>query len=286
MLAGLAGLRDSGQGSSQRGPVTVMVSRDFGSTPVSTAVVGHGAAGDSALAVLGRRFRVAGGPGRERRTRSTACPPATTAGRSSSTVSPPVPASRVYGGERLWWDLHPPRASARAVVGAFPEPFLHGRWGQRLPTTVACGSVWRAPAAAWPPRCRARACPAASQLLGGWLRARTRSPSRSRHGASCAGRSWRPCSQRGPATSGVYARLCRRWLARATRFERRRKRALHWPPRGLIAAIAQGPAAPTWLVLGTDAKSLLAAADALRGHSTEGRFALALSGGHYLPMPR
>ncbi len=48
----------------------------------------------------------------------------------------------VHRGDRIWWDLHDWSAtdSVPAVVGSFPEPFLHGTAGRRLPTTLACAS--------------------------------------------------------------------------------------------------------------------------------------------------
>ena len=48
----------------------------------------------------------------------------------------------VHHGDRIWWDLHDWRAtdSIPAVVGSFPEPFVHGVGGKRLPTTLECGS--------------------------------------------------------------------------------------------------------------------------------------------------
>ena len=48
----------------------------------------------------------------------------------------------VHRGDRIWWDLHDWIAplSSPAVVGSFPEPFLHGVGGKRLPTTIECAA--------------------------------------------------------------------------------------------------------------------------------------------------
>lgn len=45
-------------------------------------------------------------------------------------------------GEIIWWDYHPWKLSQGipAVVGCFPEPFLHGFRGQVKKTTIMCGS--------------------------------------------------------------------------------------------------------------------------------------------------
>lgn len=44
-------------------------------------------------------------------------------------------------GDRIWWDYHDWSATLRipAVVGSFPEPFLHGQDGKRFPVRVDCG---------------------------------------------------------------------------------------------------------------------------------------------------
>ncbi|MGH2840910.1 MAG: DUF4430 domain-containing protein [Solirubrobacteraceae bacterium] len=46
----------------------------------------------------------------------------------------------VHGGDRIWWDHHDWGATQdiRAVVGAFPEPFLSGTDGKRLPVRLDC----------------------------------------------------------------------------------------------------------------------------------------------------
>src|SRR5215211_8237825 len=49
-------------------------------------------------------------------------------------------ATRLHPGDRVWWDRHDWGAAQRvpAVVGSFPEPFLHGIGGRRLPVRVEC----------------------------------------------------------------------------------------------------------------------------------------------------
>jgi hypothetical protein len=45
---------------------------------------------------------------------------------------------RLHAGDVLWWDFRAWREEMRApvVVGAFPEPFLHGHGGERRPAAV------------------------------------------------------------------------------------------------------------------------------------------------------
>lgn len=48
--------------------------------------------------------------------------------------------AKVRPGDRIWLDLPPKEltASIPTVVGSFPEPFLHGVAGKRIPTRVEC----------------------------------------------------------------------------------------------------------------------------------------------------
>ena len=56
-------------------------------------------------------------------------------------------ATRLHGGDRVWWDRHDWSAAMRvpAVVGSFPEPFAHGIDGKRLPVRVECADPGSAP---------------------------------------------------------------------------------------------------------------------------------------------
>jgi hypothetical protein len=46
----------------------------------------------------------------------------------------------VAGSDRVWWDYRDWSAAMRvpAVVGSFPEPFLHGAEGKRFPVRIDC----------------------------------------------------------------------------------------------------------------------------------------------------
>jgi hypothetical protein len=50
---------------------------------------------------------------------------------------------RLHDGDVVWWDLRAWRDEMRApvVVGAFPEPFLHGYGGERRPAVVRYASA-------------------------------------------------------------------------------------------------------------------------------------------------
>jgi hypothetical protein len=49
-------------------------------------------------------------------------------------------ATTVHPGDHVWWDLHDWSQTEQvpAVVGSFPEPFLNGLEGKRLPVRIEC----------------------------------------------------------------------------------------------------------------------------------------------------
>ena len=51
--------------------------------------------------------------------------------------------TKVHPGDRIWWDHHDwsQTQDVPAVVGSFPEPFLNGVDGKRLPVRVECAEV-------------------------------------------------------------------------------------------------------------------------------------------------
>src|SRR5271167_2888766 len=52
-------------------------------------------------------------------------------------------ATNVHPGDHIWWDHHDwsQTDDVPAVVGSFPEPFLNGIAGKRLPVRVECESA-------------------------------------------------------------------------------------------------------------------------------------------------
>lgn len=193
----------------------------------------------------------------------------------------------VHRGDRIWWDLHDPSAtySVPAVVGSFPEPFVHGIGGKRLPTTVECAPGLGAACARVSTALSSAGVPAASQLLG------------TGSGTDTLGvvvGTWRELEsevgaalvEHGPSASGVYARFSGPGGQSLQLLGRKGQvvRALH-AGAGLIAAISDRSSEPTWLVTGTDAAGVLAAARALTPARLRQRFALAVQGSADLPLP-
>ncbi len=272
------------QGSSQRGPVAVTVTKNYGREHVASGPVTLPSSGGSAYSVTGRRFKVAGGPGSV----SSIAGTATGAGRRWFLYIDGVaarPRARVYAGERVWWDLHASGARAQAVVGSFPQPFLLGQGGQRLPTTVACGRGVATACKRVTSTLTRLGVPVASQLLGAGS---------GQDSLTVEVAPWQQLTgqvvalllAKGPALSGVYARFDGGGTSLELLDDAGASAGALGHSSGLIAAIAQGGGPPTWLITGTDAEGVVAAADALDAARLRDRFALAVSGGRYLPVPR
>ncbi len=129
------------------------------------------------------------------------------------------PSSTCAGGDRVWWDYRDWTQAMRvpAVVGAWPEPFVHGFDGERWPASVECGGR-RAPAAEVAVGCEDAGAELAarSRRRGRWAAAGQR-PGRARPGRALGGDQARPGGAPGGARSGPQ----------------RGVRRLHpgWPPR-------------------------------------------------------
>jgi len=193
----------------------------------------------------------------------------------------------VHRGDQIWWDLHDWRAtnSIPAVVGSFPEPFLHGIGGKRYPTTVECaanvGRACRRVTAAL----NAAHVPVASQLIGTGsgpdttgVVVGTWSEVQGEVAASLVAH--------GPGASGIYARFAGPGgrsldlLDPAARVVRTLGAGA-----GLIAATADSTSAPTWLITGTDVAGVSAAASALSQSALHDHFALAVQGSQRWALP-
>jgi hypothetical protein len=193
----------------------------------------------------------------------------------------------VHRGDRIWWDLHDWTAtdSVPAVVGSFPEPFVHGVKGRRLPTTLECAPDVPDACQRVASELKAVGVPVATQLLG------TGSGTDSL--AVLVG-TWSELHgtfagiliDHGPSASGVYARFNGAGGNSLELLDPQGR-----PVRsigagaGLVAATAQGSSSPTWLVTGADVAGVSAAADALTPKRLSHHFALAVQGNTDLPVP-
>jgi Domain of unknown function (DUF4430) len=272
------------------GNVGVTVTRDFGTSQLARTTQAHVPGSETVMRMLQRHFRV------QTRYGGGFVQSIDGASGSASHVdwffyvngvegSQGSALTAVHRGDRIWWDLHDWSAtdSIPAVVGSFPEPFLHGVGGKRLPTVIECAPDAGEACRRVSSELSSLGVPVATQLIG------------TGSGTDSLGvvvGTWRDIRaelvatllNHGPASSGVYARFSKGGVLELLNPHGQVARRL--PTRaGLIAATAQGSAEPTWLVTGTDPAGVSAAAAAFTPHSLRDRFALAIAAGAQLPLP-
>jgi hypothetical protein len=194
---------------------------------------------------------------------------------------------QVLPGDRIWWDYRYWQAAYRvpAVVGSWPEPFLHGEGGEAPPTVIQCFTA------------RADCEQVSGALTDAGVDARLKEPAepRSEPGslrllvgpweevrADPAARA----IESGPGRSGVYATIgdCRGELVLTVEDDHGGP-ALHLDDAGLIAAVRRGQDQPTWVVTGTDAPAAGVAAAALGSGVLRDRYAVAFGDGQVQPVP-
>jgi hypothetical protein len=194
-------------------------------------------------------------------------------------------ATNVNPGDHIWWDRHDwsQTEDVPAVVGSFPEPFLNGVAGKRLPVRVECSEASGRACAVVTARLREAGVPAAVSALGAGggetLRVLVGAWARVRAEPTIA------AIEAGPRASGVYARVSRAGssitLLNADGLPVRTLSA----GAGLIAATRQGEEAPVWVVTGTDQAGIEGAARAFDRGSLERSFAVATIAGQALAVP-
>jgi hypothetical protein len=189
-------------------------------------------------------------------------------------------------GDQVWWDLHDWSATDEipAVVGSFPEPFQHGIAGKRLPTTLECGSGVSAACKLVETALDHAGVPVASQyigtgsgpdtlgvVVGTWAELRAE---------VAAG-----LIDNGPSASGVYAKFADGGRSLELLNPKGAVARTLGAGTGLVAATADSQSAPTWLITGTDAAGVVAAARALNAHTLHDHFAVAVQGATDVPLP-
>jgi len=193
----------------------------------------------------------------------------------------------VHKGDRVWWDLHDWSAtdSIPAVVGSFPEPFVHGIDGRRYPTTLECASDATAACQTVSSRLDAIGVKVASQALGAGgsgtdslaVVVGTWRDVRSEFAASLI--------EAGPGSSGIYAKFGGGGSTLELLNPRGQVVRTLGAGAGLVAATGNNSTAPVWLVTGTNGAGVSAAAAALTAARLDGHFALAVKGNDDLPVP-
>jgi hypothetical protein len=188
-------------------------------------------------------------------------------------------------GDRVWWDHHDWSTAMRApaVVGSWPEPFVHGFEGTGYATEVVCRG-----AEGLCSEVRLQLEEAGATLTGE-VEAAAREEARVVVGPWDAVRSDPVAGllRGGPQRSGVYATFA--GSAPSTGLvlldQRGRVAETLGIGSGLVAALRPGEDPPTWVITGTDAPGTAAAADLL-GEPLAHRFALAtVENGPEIPVP-
>jgi hypothetical protein len=284
-----------GAGESEGGSVSLTVTRDFGTRRVGADSRGGIPGGETVMRLLQRKFdvetRYGGGfvqtingvaGGRE-------------AGRpvdwfyyvNGVLADDGAAAHKIRPGDRVWWDRHDWSATmdVRAVVGAFPEPFLSGEDGKRLPVRLDCGSD------------ASDACDeVARRLTAAGVKVAGRSAAGSFGGEGLlrveVGR-WAQVRkdpavrrlEKGPRASGVFARPSAAGDRIALLDAAGATMRTLGTGSGLVAATRLGGEAPTWVVTGTDTVGVAAAAAQLDESSLRNHFAVAVERGRGTPLP-
>ena len=276
--------------------VKLVVTRDFGSRVLQRSGTLRAAGGETVIGLLRRSYAVSASSGGAHvqgiagvsggRRAGAAGPGAEWFYYVNGVRAPKGPAAEgVHPGDHIWWDLHDASQAKNisAVVGSFPEPFLNGIEGERLPVRVECASVSDA--------CRAvtaslqtAGVPAAVAATGSGgapetLRVMVGPWSR------LDGDLEAESIGRGPRASGVYARFSAggRMLTLLDEHGRPARRLLG--DAGLIAATRGVKEAPVWVVTGTDDAGVELAARAFHQSALEDRFAVALLPGAAIALP-
>jgi Domain of unknown function (DUF4430) len=195
-------------------------------------------------------------------------------------------ATELHPGDRVWWDRRDWSVTNHvpAVVGSFPEPFVSGLDGDRIATRIECD----------------QAVDAACDEVQKRLLDLGVTPGKSLPGTEAGGANLRVVVGRwpeiredralvnledGPRESGVYVRIARDGSSITPLDKRGRGVRRLGPGTGLIAATRFQDEPPTWVITGTDAAGIRAAAAALDESVLNEKFALAISDGLPVALP-
>jgi hypothetical protein len=194
-------------------------------------------------------------------------------------------ATRLHGGDHVWWDYHDWSATETvpAVVGSFPEPFLDGYGGQKLPIRIECTTT------------ASKSCSAVQQALTGYgllaslgcFLCSTQESLRVLVGpyATLTADPAAAQLQSGVASSGVYARFEDGGRRLALLDARGRLVRVAGAGAGLVAATRYMSQPPVWLVAGTDRAGVAAAVQAFNAQTLDDHFAVAVVDGAAIPLP-
>ncbi len=188
----------------------------------------------------------------------------------------------LLGGEAIWWDYRDWDAAMRvpAVVGSWPQPFLDGYAGQRKPVAVECLGDG-GPCAEVRERLEGEGVAVAQGVPEGAIRVLVGPWDRVRSDPAAAQ------IEDGPRSSGVFADFesgpdGERLLGLDEGGEPGRA---FGPDAGFVAAVRRLDSPPVWVVSGTSAAGVEAAAGLLDRDSLRHHYAVAVEGGEEEALP-
>lgn len=272
------------------GEVSLTVTRDYGSRQVRPSTTDKATESDTVMRLLERNAEISTRYGGGFVQSIDHLSETVGGGRSYdwffyvNGVESPVGAADfpLHGGEAIWWDYRDWEAASRvpAVVGSWPQPFTGGYEGERHPVAIECegGAVVcdevRGRLAGVGVKTAAPGREDAIRVLvGPWARLRE-DPAAAQ-------------LERGPATSGVFADFVRTGAAYRLEGLDERGDAVRGfgAAAGLVAATRRYEAPPVWLITGTSAEGVRAAAGLLDAADLRDRYAVATEGGEETPLP-
>jgi hypothetical protein len=190
-------------------------------------------------------------------------------------------------GDVVQWDYRRWDATMRvpAIVGAYPEPFLHGSGGKRLPVRVDCAQPTGVACKTVQQRLSAAGVPSSSGVLGSSagpkvLRVVVAPWPKVRSFGGAVGSLKGP-----PSASGVFARFSADGQTLSLENELGKPVRTAPPGSGLVAATAQAGGSPVWIVTGLDDAGVEAAARALDPSTLHDAFAVAVTPSGPLRLP-
>ncbi len=276
-----------GAGPSSKGTVSLSVTRDYGAESLASAAETDPSESETVLRFLDRETDITTRYGGGFVQSINGLAGASSGGRVQdwffyrNGIESPVGAAdvRLSGDDSIWWDYRDWTDAMRvpAVVGSFPQPFVSGAGTGPVP--VQCTA---------PPAVCDRV---AAALADDAVRAKVVGEIRPSDGPRVVVGTWSSIRRDPaaallagpPSTSGVFARFDGRRLdllddqARTAQVAPRRA--------GLVAALRDGDAPPTWVVTGERAAGVASASRSLTEGTLRNRYAIARTGGSDVALP-
>jgi hypothetical protein len=189
-------------------------------------------------------------------------------------------------GDVVQWDYHDWRATQHipAIVGAYPEPFVHGRKGKRLPVRLECEDDKSAACKTVGDRLDKSGATVTSSAIGSPASDASLRVIVGKFGAAKQVRAAAALTS-GPATSGVFARFDSAGTKLSLLDAAGHVARVAPPGTGVVAATQQAAQPVTWLVTGVDDAGVKSAADILGPSSLRNAFAVATTTSGLVRLP-